>query len=84
MRRERLKLQHEKQLSSIVTVEMVDLDIKYVFVDHMWEIMMGYRREDVVGKAEKEVVGCNKCRMLTKAHCCKLIDELGANCLRAM
>lgn len=61
--RERLKLQHDKKLSSIVTVEIVSTDTTYMFVDHMWEIMMGYKREEVVGRKAKEVIGCNKCRM---------------------
>jgi PAS domain-containing protein len=57
---------------------MVDRDIRFIFVDHMWEIMMGYRREEVVGHKAKEVVGCSQCRMCAPAvRVCRFL-RLGA------
>eukprot|EP00123_Amoebidium_parasiticum_P017945 comp24041_c1_seq4/m.43085 comp24041_c1_seq4/g.43085 ORF comp24041_c1_seq4/g.43085 comp24041_c1_seq4/m.43085 type:complete len:120 (-) comp24041_c1_seq4:42-401(-) len=62
MHMERSRLQHELKLGSIVTVEMVTADLRYIFVDHNWEIMYGYARHEVVGKLILDVLGCPKCR----------------------
>lgn len=50
--------------ANIVTIEILDLERRFVFVDHMWEIVIGYSHKEVVGKMVKDVIGCPKCRTL--------------------
>jgi hypothetical protein len=38
--------------------------MKYIYVDSMWEMTMGYTREEVAGRCLKEVIGCPSCRTI--------------------
>lgn len=62
LQQEKLRIQHSVQVSNIMTVEITDPEMRYIFVDHMWEIVLGYTKQEVIGRFLKEVVGCPSCR----------------------
>eukprot|EP01135_Chromosphaera_perkinsii_P010995 Nk52_evm29s2309 gene=Nk52_evmTU29s2309 len=71
------KVQTQLQIANIMTVEIVDMDMRYIFVDHMWEIVMGFGRGEVVGKFIKEVTGCAQCPLMA-VRCVEIMKNIAA------
>jgi PAS domain-containing protein len=64
---DRLQRESEKfALSSLVTVEITDADHRFLFVDHMWEIIFGYKRMDVIGQVSHNMTGCTRCSIMSE------------------
>ncbi|KNC86020.1 hypothetical protein, variant [Sphaeroforma arctica JP610] len=53
------------EAASITTVEITDSEERVVFVDHMWEIVMGYSRAEVVGSLIHSIVDCSSCPFMS-------------------
>ena len=66
LREEKQSIQTELKNSRLVTVEIVDLDFTYIYVDSMWEIVTGYEMSEITGKSSRDVIACATCPMLLK------------------
>ncbi|KNC87396.1 hypothetical protein, variant [Sphaeroforma arctica JP610] len=66
-----LHLKHMKSMNTmnmgnIITVEILSKDFTYIFVDHMWEVFLGYSRSEVLGKTFKDISSCRNCELMLK------------------
>ncbi|XP_004342730.2 hypothetical protein CAOG_08129 [Capsaspora owczarzaki ATCC 30864] len=61
---EQRRLQQQIQAANLMTVEITDKNHRYVFVDHMWEIVTGYQRTEALGKLVRDVAGCPTCALM--------------------
>eukprot|EP00128_Syssomonas_multiformis_P015522 Colp12_sorted_trinity150504_noHs@15772 len=64
LQQDRQLMQRQLQVANIMTVEISDLNHQYIYCDHMWEIVMGYSRHEVVGRYVREVIGCHQCPLM--------------------
>jgi PAS domain-containing protein len=64
--RETAKIQEHLSKGSIETVEILDANLCYTFVDSMWEVVFGWSREEIIGSHLLDVIalGLNSSGML--------------------
>eukprot|EP00124_Ichthyophonus_hoferi_P000316 Ihof_evm12s11 gene=Ihof_evmTU12s11 len=58
---EKEELIKKLEISSISTLEITDVNNRFIFVDPTWEIVLGYKRQEVVGKLVHDLVDCPTC-----------------------
>eukprot|EP01134_Creolimax_fragrantissima_P002580 CFRG2580T1 len=61
-----MKSMNTMQLGNIITVEILTKDFTYMFVDHMWEVFLGYSRSEVLGKTFKDISACRNCELMLR------------------
>lgn len=54
--RETAKIQEHLSKGSIETVEILDANLCYTFVDSMWEVVFGWSREEIIGSHLLDVI----------------------------
>eukprot|EP01134_Creolimax_fragrantissima_P000416 CFRG0416T1 len=62
---EKASIELQMEAASITTVEITDSEDRVVFVDHMWEIVMGFSRHEVVGDLIHSIVDCSSCPFMS-------------------
>eukprot|EP00123_Amoebidium_parasiticum_P014322 comp22442_c0_seq1/m.33704 comp22442_c0_seq1/g.33704 ORF comp22442_c0_seq1/g.33704 comp22442_c0_seq1/m.33704 type:complete len:601 (-) comp22442_c0_seq1:62-1864(-) len=66
-----------QQDGGVQTVEILGPDFTYLFVDYMWEIVMGFSRHEVVNRFTKDLVGCKDCPVMLR-RCNMIKNQIGA------
>eukprot|EP01135_Chromosphaera_perkinsii_P001116 Nk52_evm66s158 gene=Nk52_evmTU66s158 len=75
LREEKRELDSQLKTASLVTVEIMDPEFNYVFVDSMWEIMMGFEKDEIIGRSSHNVTACTTCPVMLR-HQETVVEDL--------